>query len=794
MMNVPVRWLGGRSGSNRSQSVALAAAMACAGSACALPPSFTGLGVLPGGTDSQAYAVTPNGSVVVGASTSTLGDRAFRWSRSTGMQNLGKPANAVDSRGVSVSADGKVVVGYSSSPSTGYRAFRWTNSTGMTDLGTLPGGEGSYSVGTGVSDDGKVVVGYSTLASEFSFDLRAFRWTTSTGMQSVGTLPGGTNSYGEAISGDGAVIVGVSDSEDSFDFRAFRLPDGGTMQNLGTLENGNFTIPFGTNADGSAIVGYGRSTEGLCAFRWTSHGGLEKLGKIPGAEFTIARAVSADGTVVVGDSAALSGDIAFLWTPSLGLTNLNTYLLARGVDLTGWALTAAYGVSADGLTIVGVGIHNNHEEAWVAFLGQGQDLSPIEQLGKSIMFDSNLSSPGGQSCISCHSQQTGFTNPLSDVNAHGAVHAGAISSLFGNRKPAGIAYNGDSPPLHSEDGTWVGGVFFDGRATGWTLGDPLAEQALQPFLRPLEQNNPDEGAVVAKVASANYASLFRDVWGSDSLPAPGEDPQYAYQRIAQSIAAYERSREVNPFNSKYDEYLAGRTQLSRQEAIGLALFNGVAGCAGCHPSDPGPNGEPPLFTDFTYDNIGIPRNPENPFYAMPPEFNPDGEAFADPGLGGFLQQAGFPKSVFGPNIGKHKVPTLRNVDRRPDGQFVKAFGHNGYFKSLEEVVHFYNTRDVEPWPAPEIPQNVNIAELGNLHLTYDEELAIVAFLKTLSDQDVTPVLCPADFDRSGFVDRDDFDAFVGAFEAGTDAADFDRSGFVDTVDFDLFVLAFEAGC
>jgi len=88
------------------------------------------------------------------------------------------------------------------------------------------------------------------------------------------------------------------------------------------------------------------------------------------------------------------------------------------------------------------------------------------------------------------------------------------------------------------------------------------------------------------------------------------------------------------------------------------------------------------------------------------------------------------------------VPTLRNVDLRPSDGFVKAYGHNGYFKSLEEIVHFYNTRDVEPWPAPEVPLNVNSAELGNLGLTASQEADLVAFMKTLSDGYVPPAAAP----------------------------------------------------
>jgi len=187
--------------------------------------------------------------------------------------------------------------------------------------------------------------------------------------------------------------------------------------------------------------------------------------------------------------------------------------------------------------------------------------------------------------------------------------------------------------------------------------------------------------------------------------------------------------------------------LKRLEKRGLELFEGKGKCAECHPAKRGPKGAPPLFTDFTYDNIGMPKNPKNPFYAMPAAWNPAGLAFVDTGLGGYLKEAGYQAFVYEPEIGKFKVPTLRNVDQRPSPTFVKAFGHNGYFKSLKEIVHFYNTRDVLPrcekmsdprpgvncWPEPEVSSNLNKEELGNLGLTEDEETAIVTFLKTLSD-------------------------------------------------------------
>jgi cytochrome c peroxidase len=370
----------------------------------------------------------------------------------------------------------------------------------------------------------------------------------------------------------------------------------------------------------------------------------------------------------------------------------------------------------------------------------GQSLSPLEQLGKRLFFDTNLSTPPGQSCAACHGPEVGFTGPSAGINAAGGVYPGAVANRFGNRKPPSAAYAGDSSILHydADDGVWEGGMFWDGRATGWTLGDPLAEQARGPFLNPLEQNNPGAKQVVTRVSKSNYAGLFVQVWGPGSLDPTG-DVDGSYSRIARSIAAYERSAEVNPFSSKYDYYLKGEAKLTKQEQDGLELFEGKANCAACHVSRSDRGDEPPLFTDFTYDNLGIPKNPKNPFYSAPARVNPSGSNWIDGGLGGFLASQAAYADQAAANLGRQKVPTLRNVDLRPSPGFVKAFGHNGYFKSLDEIVHFYNTRDVQPWPAPEVAATVNHSELGNLGLSLDEEAAVVAFLKTLSDGYVSPV-------------------------------------------------------
>lgn len=355
------------------------------------------------------------------------------------------------------------------------------------------------------------------------------------------------------------------------------------------------------------------------------------------------------------------------------------------------------------------------------------DLTLEETLGKSLFFDDNLSTPPGQSCAACHGPEVGFTGPISDINAHGAAYPGAVHTRFGNRKPPSAAYASFSPDFHYDEveELFVGGQFWDGRALN------VVEQAKGPFLNRLEQNNPNKRIVVIKVRDSDYADLFEQVYGPGSLNWTDAVDE-TYDLIAQAIGTYEASTEVNPFTSKYDYFLAGLVDLTEEEASGLSLFEdeGKGNCAACHPSQPGPDGTPPLFTDFTYDNLGVPRNLENPFYDMPPAFNPAGEDWVDLGLGAVVGMLG--------ELGKVKVPTLRNVDKRPYPDFAKAYAHNGFFKSLEDIVHFYNTRDVESWPPPEVTENVNTEELGDLGLTLEEEAAIVAFMKTLSDGSVLP--------------------------------------------------------
>ncbi|RPI52523.1 MAG: cytochrome C [Acidobacteria bacterium] len=399
-------------------------------------------------------------------------------------------------------------------------------------------------------------------------------------------------------------------------------------------------------------------------------------------------------------------------------------------------------------------------------------LTPLEQLGKSVFFDQRLSVGGNQSCASCHAPTFGWTGDLPLVNAGSGVYEGSIKGEFGNRKPPTVAY-AMAPVLHTilknGETLFVGGSFWDGRATGKRLGDPIAEQAQGPFVNPVEQALPDTSCVVRRVCTATYdVSLEAQFPGSCSITWPADidavcalpgaalrlGPQdraksdRAYDHIAKAVAAYERSREVNPFSSKFDRHLSRTATLTVEEKLGLELFAGRGQCATCHVLDKGPDGRPPLFTDFTFDNIGVPRNPENSSY-MAGGQNPSDAPWVDNGLGAFLVTRPEWRGLAKQNLGRHKVPTLRNVDLRPTEAAVKAYMHNGYFKTLSGIVHFYNTRDVKPvcseslterdamarncWPPPEVAANVNKDGLGHLGLSQTEENAIVTFLRALSD-------------------------------------------------------------
>lgn len=348
-----------------------------------------------------------------------------------------------------------------------------------------------------------------------------------------------------------------------------------------------------------------------------------------------------------------------------------------------------------------------------------------EELGKLLYFDTQLSLHKNQSCATCH-LPPGFADPENATNPRQQVISkGSVPGKVGTRNAPSAAYAAFSPHFHwnAEEGLYVGGQFWDGREP------TLKAQAKGPFLNPVEMAMISPRSVKEAVRDkanpfqVRYNDLFEKVY-KVSLPTVNlADPLVAemlYDMAADAIAAYEKSREVNQFSSKYDYYLVGKAKLTAQERLGLQLFNGKGLCNKCHISKPlkGPDGSmiPPLFTDFTYDNLGIPRS-SNPAIAQAP---------VDLGLGGRPEIAALdPKGL---QKGKFKVPTLRNI------ALTAPYGHNGYFATLTEIVDFYNTAGIPgKWAKPEVPRNVNRKEMGNLKLTRKEIAAIVAFMGALSD-------------------------------------------------------------
>jgi cytochrome c peroxidase len=405
-------------------------------------------------------------------------------------------------------------------------------------------------------------------------------------------------------------------------------------------------------------------------------------------------------------------------------------------------------------------------------------LSPIEELGKALFFD-RISDPArNMSCATCHAPKAGWVGSIAGNNLHGAVYRGAQPTRFGDRKPPSSSYAAFSPVFHLDEATgeFAGGNFWDGRATGERLGSPTAEQALGPHLNPVEQNMRDKQAVCQHVRRSKYAGLFEQVWGPASLDCSYAGVDLTYDRFGLAMAAYQGSAEVSPFSSRFDAYWRiCMAEINDAEACGTTEFNGLpledakvvldpqgiltaqefAGmlefaeyCTACHVGhEPGPGGLPPLFTDNRYYNIGVPKNPDNPFYRMDKVYlddgtpiNPLGAAWVDHGLGAFLSTRPEWAHLAAENDGKFRVPTVRNVDLRTGKGFPKAYMHNGALKSLEEVVHFYNTRDLAEagWAEPEVSANVNRElfsglPMGDFGLDADAEASIVAFLRTLSD-------------------------------------------------------------
>ncbi len=365
----------------------------------------------------------------------------------------------------------------------------------------------------------------------------------------------------------------------------------------------------------------------------------------------------------------------------------------------------------------------------------GTAVSDAAQLGQLIFQDTSLSASGVMSCQTCHDPSRGHASPFDTAVAFGgadpalALTPGGVAGL---RVPPAINYlkfNGAFK--FATDGTPMGGFFWDGRANS------LAEQAKGPFLGAAEMANLTPDHVIEKLRHATYAEQFKKVFGANIF----NDPDTAFARVAYALERYQiEDSDFAPFNSKFDAVNQGTETFTPQELRGLAWFNRAdkGNCAACHPSTKPDNAPAALFTDFSYDSLGVPRNTDIPANADP--------SFYDKGLCGPVRLDLSDRTDL---CGAFKVPSLRNVAKR------KRFFHNGQFSTLQEVVNFYITRDTDPtaW-YPLDPNHVLVyndlpaLERGNVNmsegpynrrgqaaaLNAQEITDLIAFLGTLSDR------------------------------------------------------------
>ena len=376
---------------------------------------------------------------------------------------------------------------------------------------------------------------------------------------------------------------------------------------------------------------------------------------------------------------------------------------------------------------------------WTSLAGCGSKtspdpLSPEAALGKLIYFDASLSASGGQSCASCHQPAFGHAQP----NDLPAQPGGSHLQEQGQRTSPSLRYLAYNTPFQVDaEGKAKGGFFWDGRA------QTLAEQAKQPFLGKVEMANPDVPSVIEKLAATPYAAQFKKVFGADILSRP----EAAFEQMAMALQKFQlEDRSFRPFSSRFDQYLAGTIKLTPAEMRGLDLFKNAekGNCAACHTAEKDQAGLPPLFTDFSYDNLGIPRN-------LALKHNQDPSYF-DLGLCAKTPEDKRSQSAW---CGAFKVPSLRNAAVR------QAFFHNGQFKSLREVLVFYVQRDTHPekW-YPQLADgridkfndlplvyknNVNVEEVpyerrkGQTPALDEAEIEdVLAFLRTLTDADLKP--------------------------------------------------------
>lgn len=390
-----------------------------------------------------------------------------------------------------------------------------------------------------------------------------------------------------------------------------------------------------------------------------------------------------------------------------------------------------------GLALIACG----EEDAGPTSPAADPELASLEALGEELFFDTALSFDQTQSCATCHEPERAFIDPRVDVAGEILpVSRGDDGVSFGRRNAPSVAYAAFTPAFgvgtrnrfnkQSQHRLYegpLGGFFHDGRALS------LEEQAGIPPLSSVEMGMPSEAAVVERLAvNPRYRASFEFLFGDDVF----DDPLPAYAAMTASIAAFERTEDVSPFDSRYDRALRGEVTLSFKELTGRALFfSEFTNCAICHQLHS--NGDPvakfeETFTGYEFHNLGIPSNPEVATLS--------GDSSPDRGLG---TRTGFDD---GSQLGKFKTPTLRNV------AVTGPYMHNGVFSELRTVVEFYdrfnnpeqralNPETGAPWREAEVSEGVQLEllEVGDPMTDLQVE-SMVCFLRTLTDARYEPLI------------------------------------------------------
>jgi cytochrome c peroxidase len=384
--------------------------------------------------------------------------------------------------------------------------------------------------------------------------------------------------------------------------------------------------------------------------------------------------------------------------------------LFRGLLLAGAAPLATVAVAAD------------------AAAADGLRQQRLEDLGRALYFDVNMSQQRTQSCGSCHDPARAFID-WRDNGVAAAASLGADGHSLGDRQAPTVSYAALSPRFHRrEDGSYAGGQFWDGRAA------TLAEQAEGPPLNPIEMALPDAATLVQRLQeNPNYAREFPALFGAEVFA----DPAAALQAFGESLQAFESTEFFSPFDSKYDRYLRGEYAPTEEELLGITLFfsNQFTNCNQCHQLQTFPEAERETFSNYAFENIGVPVN------ARLRAANGLGADYVDRGL---LEH---PDIADPAQAGRFKVPTLRNV------ALTAPYMHNGVFAELRTVLLFYNKylargskaqinpETGAPWGEPEVAENLALDKLEAGRALDERSInALLAFLRMLTDRRYEPLL------------------------------------------------------